>query len=262
MPLLPARLRRRKAVLIFLLLLLIAGAAALLCFRPPPPLVVMLPVADGFGPARPSWFNRGKAALPMWVWRWKQWLLGSSTEILLEAYILDLPGPVNSLLADARLLRAASAATNGMQAWVLADAELTALRVRLQTAPASSLLSGARMQTADGIDGRLSTGNNVTIDGIPTQVGLLIRFSPRIHSDSTDLTTALVLTGTVTNAPPAAAVSLPPTNTVPVRTNLALAARIQLQDGRGIFLLSPDGSPTHNRSIGVFISATPKRRKK
>ena len=117
------------------------------------------------------------------------------------------------------------------------------------------------MQLADGIDGTISTGNNVTIGGIPTQVGLLIRFSPRLHSDSTDLITALVLTEAVTNAP-SDAVSPPATNTVSVRTNLALAARIQLRDGQGVFLMAPEGSSTNNRSIGVFISATPKRSKK
>jgi hypothetical protein len=85
----------------------------------------------------------------------------------------------------------------------------------------------------------MSVTTAIVIDGVRTDVGLSLSLAPCVHQHSTDHTTVILLTSAVTNRP---APAIAPdgwlaTNTVSIRTNMALAARLHVPDGQGVFLI-------------------------
>jgi hypothetical protein len=100
----------------------------------------------------------------------------------------------------------------------------------------------------------MSVVNTGSVGGTPSNVGLVLDFLARVRREATDLTTVMTVTEAVTNWQAVTARSVP-TNVVSTQTNLALAARIQIPKGSGVFLLQPSQGGTNGKSIAVLISA-------
>jgi hypothetical protein len=256
------RFGRRKVVLLLLLLALASAGVVLLLRPPPPPQFVVMAVPEGFPDTRPSFGDRLLGRVPMWGWRLKQAIVGSATSIGIRGTIIELSGPEDPILSEVARTGVVLAETNGLRAWSIGGSDMNTILRRLETGSGSQVISSPSVVTSDGVTAVLSVSQNVPIAGTATAVGVILSVLPRVRRDSTDLTTVIVLTEAITNqtGPVVAPNGLAVTNTtVSIRTNLAAAARIQIPDGRGIFLLQAARSITNQHCTGVFISARPQR---
>ena len=197
----------------------------------------------------------------MWVWRLKQSLFGPAKAIELDSAIFELKARPTSGLPDYLLGKPDLTNTNGLQVWIIDKDELFALRRGLSMAPGNKMISRPRVSTAHGIQGTLSVGGNIAVDGTQRWCGVVMEFSPRVSRHSTDLTMITTLSEAVTNEV-AGSVNHPGTNFVSVRTNLALAARIQIPNGSGVFLLNNGQDGKNEKRMGILISASQPRTKK
>lgn len=252
MKLFAARLRLLRLTAVFLVLIIaVAGLVMLLC---PSPAVAVIPwPVKGPSLTRALW-NRCRAALPMWYWRLKGSLLGPAKAVNLDSAIFLFKDWPNSRYSDLSLGKAEFADTNGLQAWILGESESKALRRRLEQEPGNELISRPKVSTAHKVQSTISVGNTISVAGIQPMAGLVIDFLPRVRGNSTDLTAIMTLTEAVTNQIATAEGTL--SNIVSIRTNFALAARIQLPNGSGVFLLHAAHGVTNRNRFGVIISAS------
>jgi hypothetical protein len=253
-----ARLGRRKLVLLLVLLMFLAGVVLVLRPSPPPRFAVMA-VPEGFPKTRRTLGDRCLGLVPIWVWRLKQAIVGPTTSIGIKGTIIECRGPADAALSEVARTGVVLVETNGLRAWLLDDADLNIILSRLES---SQVVSSPSVVTSDGVTAVLSVSQTVPIEGTAMAVGVILSVLPRVRRDSTDLTTVIVLTEAITNQ--TGAVVAPneraTTNTnISVQTNLAAAARIQIPDGSGVFLLQAARGITNQRCTGVFISAIPKR---
>lgn len=113
---------------------------------------------------------------------------------------------------------------NGMRAWILPPAELTALQARLKTNPGALLMGAPRVQTLDGNQARLSQIMQAPTWGKPTTV-LTVDLIPKVVSGSVKLTTSVIYTELTAQ---------PPAKVFAVKTNLTAACRVFLPNGGGL----------------------------
>ena len=255
---------RPSKVFLLLLLLLPALAGLLLLLRPtPPPRIVILPVPEGFSTTRRTLGDRLLGLVPIWGWRLKQAIVGPATGIGIRGTIIELSGPEDAILSEVAGTGVVLAETNGLRAWSMSDADMKTILRRLESGSGGQVVSSPSVVTSDGVTAVLSVSQTVPIAGTATAVGVILSVLPRVRRDSTDLTTVIVLTEAITNqtgagvAPNGLAVT---NTTISIHTNLATAARIQIPDGSGVFLLQAARGATSPRCTGVFISVRPQRR--
>jgi hypothetical protein len=244
-----------------LLLLVFAGMGLFVVLRPSPPAVVVLPLPNGWPAPKPSVLARWRSVVPGWLWRLRDSLHRPRKVIRLDAAMIgfrDLPA---SGLAGLWLGAPQFADANGHQVWIVGESKLSRLRNRLERAPANEMVAFPRVDTANGIRAQMFSGGAVYVQGTQCNVGLAMDFLPRVRSDSIDLTTIIALTEAVTNRMVAPAGS-PESNVVSIQTNLIVAARIQIPQGSGVFLLDESNRGMHGKRIGVIISATVPQLKK
>ena len=98
-------------------------------------------------------------------------------------------------------------------------------------------------------------GNTISVSGATRDIGLTISFLPRLHRNSTDLTTIITLLAAVTNRSDAT-IKFAQGDVISIRTNFAEAARIQIPKGSGVFLLDAGDRDTNRKRTGVIISTT------
>jgi len=243
-----------------LLLLVFAGMGLFVVLRPSPPAVMVLPLPNGWPAPKPPMLGRWRAVVPGWLWRLRDSLRGPRKVIRLDAAMIgfrDLPESGLGLWLGAPQF----AETNGLQVWIVGESKLSRLRNRLERSPANEMVAFPRVDTADGIRAQMFSGGAVSVQGTQRNVGLAMDFLPRVRRNSTDLTTIIALTEAMTNHMVASA-GLTESNVVSVQTNLILAARIQIPNGSGVFLLDDSNGVMHGKRIGVMISATPPQPKK
>jgi hypothetical protein len=254
---------RWRIVLLILLTMLLIGLGRWAFHRPPPPppavIVFPLPyqIPSQKAPLPDRWIPRNWG----WAWRLKEAALGRAKPITLGAAILDLSGPEETAPAYPPLRTPAYTNKNGLRIWILPDSEMARLRGSIHQALGYRLVSSPRVTTTDGGQASLFTGNSVPVGASQVNVGLVIDLLPRVRPDSTDLTTVITLSETVTNQPD---LNTQPRQTsgISIRTNFAAAVRIQIPKGSGIFLLDTSEGQTNRKRIGVIISATLPKPKK
>lgn len=229
---------------------------------PPPRPILVLPQPYHPPARRAAWPSRWIPVKPSWGWLWrlKEWVLGRPKPIDLVVAIYEFKAAPESVLAGLALGEPELTHTNGLRIWRLGDAELNALRRRLQDFPDSRLLGSPRCSTADRIECSLFQGESFPLSGAMQRVGLMIDFYPRVRRDATELTTAIVLSEAVTNLPGTTA-QAPSSGKISILTNLAVATRIQIPKGQGVFLLEARPDAAGPRRIGVIISANQPRPK-
>jgi hypothetical protein len=236
--------------------LILASLGLVFIFRPslPVPAVVM-PLPDGIPAQKPNLLER--SIPPTWGWAWclKELVFGRIKPITLKTALIDFGGSSNSLSPLFLLREPQFANTNGLQVWILNEAELDAVSRGLLQTPGNEILAQPRIVTADGIDCNIYVGTTLSIDGTQRAVGLNADFLPRLRRDSTDLFVVITHTAAVTNQA-TATTGLPIARSISVRTNVAVAARIQIPKGSGAFLLNDNRGVTNGGRVAVMISAT------
>lgn len=238
---------------VILILLMSIGAGVFLCLnaRTPQGGVVFLPLPiPEHPPAR--WrlmADRGLA----WL---RFQLFGPAKPIILQASVIDFskpPTPSAPLLADLPSLALHGSATNGVQAWILSDVEMAALRRHLEQTPGAEVVSNPRIQTASGVQADFWVGETIAIDGTNYDVGLTWTCKPRPRRGGNELTSVFTYTQAMTNQAGTVAGGQV-TNVISIQTHLAVATRIQMPAGGGAFLLISGGSPAPGKTTGVLIS--------
>ncbi len=236
--------------------LLFASLGVVFIFRPSPPVpAVVMPLPNGIPAQKPTLLERSIPPTWGWAWRLKELVFGRIKPITLKAAIMDCRGPSNSVSPLLLLRGPQFATTNGLQVWILSEAELDTVCRGLEQTPGNEILARPRVSTGDGIESRMYMGATLSIDGTQRAVGLNADFLPRLRRDSIDLFVVITHTAAVTNQA-TATTGLPIARSISVRTNVAVAARIQLPKGSGALLLNDDRGVTNGRGVAVTISAT------
>ena len=210
---------------------------------------------NGIPPQKPTLIERWIPPTWGWAWRLKELILGRIKPIELKAAIFHYGDLSNSVSPLFLLGEPQFANTNGLQIWILSEDELDAVCRGLEQTPGNEILARPRVVTGDGIECRLYVGTTLSIDGTQRAVGLNADFLPRLRRDSTDLFVVITHTAAVTNQA-TATTGLPIARSISVRTNVAVAARIQIPKGSGAFLFNDDRGATNGRGVAVIISAT------
>ena len=247
-----------KRIILFACLIFLMVMGLLLARHPAPPAptapVVLLPMPYSMPPQRVSlfqaWVPRG--ASWAWLWRLKERIQGRPNTFDVAATLVDFTGSAGSVLTNHPLASPQFSNTAGLGIWLLDNAELAALRDDVRKTSSADILSVGRIITADRMEARLMSGNTVMVDGFPTSVGLAMDLMPHGHRDTTDLTTVLTYSEARTTE----------ANAVWVQTNLAVAVRLQMKKGTGVFLLAGAPAAENHKRIGVILSVNPPAAKK
>ena len=242
-------------VVCILLVLAFAVVSFVVIFRPAQPTVVLMPLPDGFPARKPSLLARMTWVVPLWAWRLRDSIRVPLQVITLDAAIFDIEGPSDSTLSSLSLGKSEFADPSGFQVWIFPGSDVIPLRRRLEDTPGYRLITRPRVTTAHGIQSQMSVVSTVSIGGSASNVGLIVDFLPRVRRHATDLTMIMTGTEAVTNRY-AAPAGFPQTNTVLIQTNFAVAARIQIPNGKGVFLLQPNPIGANGKATGFLISAT------
>ncbi len=236
--------------------LLFASLGVVFIFRPSPPVpAVVMPLPNGIPAQKPTLLERSIPPTWGWAWRLKDLVFGRIKPITLKAAIIDCRGLSNSVSPLLLLREPQFATTNGLQVWILSEDELDAVRRGLLQTPGNEILAQPRVLGGDGIECILYEGTTLSVDGIQRAVGFNADFLPRLRRDSTDLFVVITHTAAVINQG-TATTGLPVAQSVSIRTNVLVAARIQIPKGSGAFLLNDDRGVTNGRRVAVTISAT------
>lgn len=194
-----------------------------------------------------GWFDRIATMVPMscgWFWRFMDRFRGPT--VTLEAWVVELKTNVvnqspNSLginpQRDLGLGQPAVESTKGAMVWRLGPNEISALQNRLKKRSDVQVLAPS-VSTSDSIQGTMFYGNTVSVSGAKVDVGLKVDFYPRVKGGSLDLLAEVMSSELLTNSEI-------------IRTNIALAARLQLSNGCGVFVVPTN---TAGNVYGVILS--------
>jgi hypothetical protein len=239
----------------WVVVILLLSIGAMVCFfldvRAPRVGVVFLPLP---APEQPAALWRRITG------RWLGWLefhlFGPAKPVILKASFLEFKKPlmpVDPLFSDLPALASRFADTNGIQAWILSDVEMSALRQRLAQTPGAEVVSNPRVQTASGIQADFWVGETIAINGTNQNAGLAWTCTPRVRREGNELTAVFVYTEAVTNLPETTGAA-PVANAISFQTNLAVAARMQMPKGGGAFLLKTGSDVSRGKTTGLLIS--------
>ena len=204
-------------------------------------------------PPKVSLFYRTVPHTPPWSWLWrlKEAITGRRQVIHLGADVIDLSNWNESWVTNLSLPKPAFTGSNGFRMWILRDIKPAALQNQLKQSDHAEAISMAGITTADGGSARMASGNPAWINQVRTDVGFSLEVLPRIGRDFTDLTLLVQWSELVTNQPGA---SPSQTGSISVRTNLAVAARIQIPNNSGIFLLDQRPPDPADKRLGIILS--------
>lgn len=176
---------------------------------------------------------------PLWKFYWR-----SRPQILIDSSLLTL----SAAAAEQTSLGAPVAANiDGMRAWILSPAELSAFQQRLKTASDASLIGKPRAQTANGARARMFVGNSVLVAGNNVPIGLTADFVPRIVHNSVKLMIAVASTEAIT--PPSG-------NRTAVKTNFAAVCRALIPNVGGLVVAGDNAKDADGKSYWLIVSPT------
>ena len=257
-------MKRLLAIASFLVLL---GAILFLVLRPAQPApvapVVVLPLPYRIPPQKVSLFDRHVPRGTSWAWLWrvKDTIAGRRKVCDLGATIVDFASTADSFLAKYPLPTPAFTGTNGLRIWLLNEQEMSGLSRHLRQKPSPEILYIPRIITGAGMQASLFSGGTFPIGGTSTTVGLGIDFLPLARPTGIDVTTIISLTEVITN-PASTTADSPLAGTLGIQTNFEAAARLQIPDGSGAFLLEGPPGAANQKRIGVVLSVNMQKPKK
>lgn len=247
-----------------LALLVLGGLVGGVCFRSPPlPPIVVFPQPYNPPARKASWLERCIPATPAWGWFWhlKERVLGRPKPINLEVTVVELSAQPESALAGFALGEPEVTSGGDLRIWRLGNARLTALRRHFQESPEARLVASPRCSTADKIECQMFIGQGVPLKGATNFVGLAANFYPRVHRDTTDLTSSFLFSEVINN-PPGAGAADRLGEEIAIVTNLAVATRIQIPKEQGVLLIASRRGGSESRRFGLIIWAERPRAKK
>jgi hypothetical protein len=186
-----------------------------------------------------------------WIPHLEDLLFGRRKPVNLYSDIVEIPHTVADGLSSqprSNLGPPSFSTTNGLQIWVLDGRELKSLRDYLKNSGDAHFLSHPRISTADGVEASMFVGESVLLYGTTNSVGLKAAFFPRARKACTDLFAMISFTDLATNQD-----GLKTAGTVSIRTNLDIAARLQVPLGSGLFLLDGKSVSAEHTRFGVLI---------
>jgi len=250
-----ARASVRFKVIISLCALLLCVVVVLAYFLAEPKPVPFLVLQQPFSKRLPlrdqlvQWIPTASSWLP----KVEDALLGPRKPVKVFAHIIALPmSPDENLPYLSTIGRPAFLATNGLQVWLLSGAKVAALRNKLKGAFGVDYINQPRISTADGAEASLFVGESISLNGSTNEVGLRTAFFPRVHEDFTDLIAVVSFSELVTNQS-GILTGGKATSPVWIRTNLDVAARLQVPKGSGLFLLNGRTANVDSKRFGVLI---------
>ncbi|HEY5909348.1 MAG TPA: hypothetical protein VJA21_01955 [Verrucomicrobiae bacterium] len=242
---------KRAALLVVVLLCLAAGFILLRPSSPAPVVVLSRPYLTPslmrdrlvrWVPATASW---------AWVPRLEDAILGRRKPVNIFADVVALPHSGRTAIALLPPNATTYSNASGLRLSFIRAEELKSLRERLKQTPGASFVSHPRISTADGIGATLFVGQAVPLNGRTNHVGLSLDCYPLVHRRSTDLFTAVMFSEIITNDAISAGGAIAPT--VSVRTNLDLAARLQVPKGHGVLFFRASPGEGIDKTFGLLI---------
>jgi hypothetical protein len=250
-----------KRLVAVALLIILSGALLFLVVRPAQPApvapVIVMPLPYSIPRQKVSLFDLWVPRQRSWNWLWhmKDTIVGRPRVCDLRATVVDFSGSGESFLTNHPLPAPAFTDAKRLRIWLLSDDEMRALGRDLRQESGTEVLFMPGITTADGMQAQLSAGNTVPIMGVPTMAGLVINFLAHVRPIATDVTTIISLTEAITNQPSTTAGSAP-AGVLGVQTDFALAARLQIPKGSGVFLLQGEPAAANQKRIGVLLAVT------
>src|SRR4051794_11754647 len=255
-----ARLGQSKLIFGLGTLLIVGG---FLCFYPvrretlQPIVVLPFPysIPPQKGPLPDRWIPRSWG----WLWRTKEIILGRPRIVTLQPSVFEFIHPADSLLVDHVLGTPGFQNTNGLKIWLAPQPLIRELRQSLEQTNISRLVVTAQITTGDKGQASMSCSETVPINGTNQEFGLKADFLPLIHPESVDLMSILTVSELHTNrvGPVEQAQSVG----LSVRTNLGVAARLQIPRGSGVFILQSSTAFAEGKVIGLILTSDLPKRK-
>jgi hypothetical protein len=217
---------------------------------PPPPIIVMRPpyaLSRQQTPLLERWLPR---AASFWVWRLKRLVLGKLQVINVSGCVVRLGEDAAGVISEVAGKQDFTE-TNGVRVWLLPNTQLDQLRLRLQPIAGNEMVFSPRISTADGIQASMFVGSQMVLQGVTNQVGSVLDCLVRVRKQVNELTTAISLTEVVTN-------DAGPSNTsvAIIKTNLDLAARLQVPKGSGVLILDTRADGENRKRMAFILSVT------
>jgi hypothetical protein len=250
-------LPRHRRFWAFILSLIACVLAAMFLLRgrqPRPPPIIIFAQPYSFLHQKPSLFDRLLPQNPSWAWLWRMRyaVLGKPKSLTIDSAIVEFTSSADPL-QNLSLRAPDSAGPGGVQVWLLDNAELKAVRRRLQEGASQNIMSH-QVATGDRTESSIFAGFTMLVDGAQIPVGFSGQYSPRLRENLVDLTVALQQSETVTNEPPVRSSAPGATKGLSVRTNLTVAGRFQIPKDAAIFLISGCQGQVNSNRFGVVIA--------
>jgi len=189
-----------------------------------------------------------------WLWRVKDSVFGRPKPVNLQISVIEVADSAQLIASHFSLAHPMAAQSNGLRVWLLPDPELDQLRRQLKNDEANRFVNSARISTADEIAASLFTGETIVVKGSTNSVGLGVEVFPRVQRDSTDLTARILFSEAVTNLH-LAGLEATSTAGISILTNLDVAARFQIPETGGVFLVNSGRAGTNGKSTALILSA-------
>jgi hypothetical protein len=217
---------------------------------PPPPVIVKRSPYVVFRPQTSPLQRWLPPAASFWIWRLKRLVLGKLQTVNLSGCVIRLGEGSAGVISEVAGKQDFTE-TNGVRVWLLPNAQLDQLRLRLQPIPGNEIVFSPRISTADGIQASMFAGSQMVLQGVTNQVGSVLDCLVQVHRQVNELTTAISLTEIITNdtGPPNALVAI-------IKTNLDLAARLQVPKGSGVFILDTRAGAENRKQMAFILSVT------
>jgi hypothetical protein len=201
-----------------LLLLFTCSLFLLLLIPSPPPLIIEALKDRGARPPLRAWISGCR-------WQIQNALLRKirpPKTITVTTLLLSLTNDARTAHSLAQL-RGQPQIGAGAKAWLVNEEELQLLK-GLQNNPGNKIQSAPTISFADGGAGAVSMSRSAPLNGTNVNVGIDIGIIPRTRRNSTDLDLTILSTDV-------------PDKHSAIVTNIAIAARVQLPKGHGLFIL-------------------------
>jgi len=239
-PLPPSPVRKRRRVRRFVLIAIAALlllALLVVVLIPSESQVTWLTPAELAHATKPSPLTAIKRKLIIFtapLWRWYR---SSRRTIQIKSNFLTL-----STTTSEQIGLGAPTTTNadGLRAWILSPAELTAFQQRLKTLPGASVTASPTIQTADGSPAQVTVGAPFSMP-----VGFHINLYPRAAAHSIRLLLGATSTEIAAHNT---------TNTFTIKTNFAATCAAIVPNNGGLVLSGAKSDGTNAQSCWLVIS--------
>lgn len=222
----------RQRTIALSLLLLVAVALVILSFRSAPvPSVILLPANTSLAPARAA-FDRWVPMSWAWYWRVKDFVLGHSKTVVIDATFVCVPPKGEQLSSFPQPVKSIT----NLHIYFVRTNE--SARMCKHLTAGRSYTASCRIATAHGIHTRLFSSS-----GQSTTPSFSLEVLAKRGRNCTDLRTSIEATGFGDSLTAAI-------------TNLAMAAQLQIPKDHAVFILKSGERPEGPDTLGVIL--TPK----